>query len=326
MVRAKRQSGLTVPQLLNEAQRASAHQRYANVLWDLQAEDEKSTYEQLLFGLKLFLTLAEVSGLPTEVTMELLCTIHCETFQIHSPHSHPGLQKNVHGDRLLRFLATFVADANTPDRLAFAERLLGQVVKLSYAKDHGVRWRACQLVHCFMGSLPPTAELADEVAEGVERAMLERLEDAKPGVRGAAARALARLPDPGDDGMFSSCAVTEALAALLDSEKNKEVRKAVLASLPAHCSTTREQLVRRTRDEADEVRRLAYLAVAEKVALEELSVPERALLLRRGLGDRAPAVKEAAGAMVEGWLDEACEGEPLALLRELHIQQYPGEI
>ena len=55
---------LSVPVLLNEAQRASAsgHLRYAKVLWELQGEDATETLEQMIFGLKLFMTVPEVGG------------------------------------------------------------------------------------------------------------------------------------------------------------------------------------------------------------------------------------------------------------------------
>ena len=56
-------SALSVPVLLNEAQRASAsgHLRYAKVMWDLAGEDPEQTLQQLVFGAKVFMTVAEVS-------------------------------------------------------------------------------------------------------------------------------------------------------------------------------------------------------------------------------------------------------------------------
>ena len=51
-------------QLLNEAQKASAsgHVRYAKVLWELQEQDAEGTRAQLVFGMKLFMTVPEVRG------------------------------------------------------------------------------------------------------------------------------------------------------------------------------------------------------------------------------------------------------------------------
>jgi len=198
------------------------------------------------------------------------------------------------------------------------------LVPLSRAKDNAARWRACQLLHVIMASLPSDVALADDVADAVQDAMLERLDDSRPSVKAAAVRALARLPDPGNTGDFSDCPVTAALLDLLSSEKTKDVRRAVLASLPASLHT-KPQFLDRTRDEADEVRRIMYLAIAEKLPLQALSSDERALLIQRGLGDRCASVSDAARSMLETWLEVACGGEPLTLLRALSVQHHPKE-
>lgn len=221
-------------------------------------------------------------------------------------------------------MATFVSEVKSQDQVDVVEALLEDVVELSFAKDPSARWRACQLVHCIMGGLPGEAAISDDAADVVQEAMLQRLDDAKPNVRAAAARALARLPIPDDDGDFSDCPVTVALLELLTSEKSKDVRKAVLASLPA-APCTQKPLLDRTKDESDDVRSVTYLAIAEKVRLQALGASAGALLVRRGLGDRTEKVSEAAGQMVIAWLDNACEGEPLALLRWLNPAAHPEE-
>lgn len=55
---------LSVAQLLNEAQRgaASAHVRYAKMLWELATSDAVGTADQLLTAFKFFATVAEVGG------------------------------------------------------------------------------------------------------------------------------------------------------------------------------------------------------------------------------------------------------------------------
>ena len=55
-------SRLTIPQLLNEAQRgaASAHVRYAKMLWELTTSDAATALEQLVTAMKWFATVAEV--------------------------------------------------------------------------------------------------------------------------------------------------------------------------------------------------------------------------------------------------------------------------
>jgi hypothetical protein len=108
-------------------------------------------------------------------------------------------------DRILRFMATFASQVSDQEQLDFMEAVLQELVELSFAADHAARWRACQLIHCVMGSLPGEAALADDVADAVQDAMLERLDDAKPNVRAAAVRALARLPMPDDVSKNFSC-------------------------------------------------------------------------------------------------------------------------
>jgi hypothetical protein len=55
---------LSVPVLLNEAQKSSAsgHLRYAKVMWELASEDTDYTLEQLVLGMKLFMTVSEVGS------------------------------------------------------------------------------------------------------------------------------------------------------------------------------------------------------------------------------------------------------------------------
>ena len=72
-------------------------------------------------------------------------------------------------------------------------------------------------------------------------------------------------------------------------------------------------LVERTRDSADEVRRTAFLTVANKVSLAALSIAQRATLLRRGLAERVDDVRKAALVMLGKFLkgatasDVSCE-------------------
>eukprot|EP00887_Chlorella_sp_A99_P006352 scaffold3.g6352.t1 len=286
-------SGLSVGDLFNEAQRgsASSHIRYSKALWENVAEDPEGTYKQLVHVVKLLMTVAE---------------------------------KTVYQERLVRFLATFVGEVGTQEQLDFVEPLIAELAALSYAKDPTARWRACQLLQGLIVAVPSDADLSNRVADTVQAAMLERLEDARPAVRAAAVRALTRLPDPGEDGQFADCPVVATMLELLETEKNKDVRKAVMATLPA-CAATKPVFLERTRDEADEVRRVTYLAIADKVPIELLSKEELALLIQRGLGDRARPVADAARRMLEVFLEGGCGGGPLVLLQVLDVEQHSEE-
>lgn len=49
------------------------------------------------------------------------------------------------------------------------------------------------------------------------------------------------------------------------------------------------------------------------------------LQVRRGLGDRAPAVRAEVSKLVMQWLEDSCDGEPLRLVHQLDVQRHPGE-
>lgn len=74
-----------------------------------------------------------------------------------------------------------------------------------------------------------------------------------------------------------------------------------------------------------QVRKMAYMAIAERVPLSAMPAADATLLLRRGLTDRAGSVRDAvASKLLQGWLEEH-EGEPLQLIHALGVQAHPGE-
>jgi condensin complex subunit 3 len=79
-----------------------------------------------------------------------------------------------------------------------AERIMTRLVGLAHAEDKAVRYRVCQLLASIFNNLPPDAEVTEELADNMMAAMLERMKDKVPQVRAQAARALARLVDPGE--------------------------------------------------------------------------------------------------------------------------------
>ena len=85
-----------------------------------------------------------------------------------------------------------------------------------------------------------------------------------------------------------------------------------------------QDVIQRTLDVSDAVRKQAFAVLAAKCGVADLSVDQRALLLRRGLRDRANTVVEAAREMLRVWLADACEGEVTRLLRMLDVRQFPG--
>lgn len=101
--------------------------------------------------------------------------------------------------------------------------------------------------------------------------------------------------------IFASLPCAEPARQALSCDKHKEVRRAVLHSL-APSAPALPFLVQRTRDVSEDVRRATFLALANKVPLQSLSIAQRATLLHRGLADRAPPVRAAALVMLGKWM------------------------
>ena len=73
------------------------------------------------------------------------------------------------------------------------------------------------------------------------------------------------------------------------------------------------------------VRKQAYTVLATKSKMEDLTIEERACLLKRGLKDRSSGVASAAVALVQTWLLQDCEASILELLSKLDVRRYPGK-
>jgi condensin complex subunit 3 len=61
---------------------------------------------------------------------------------------------------------------------------------------------------------------------------------------------------------------------------------------------TIDDVILRTRDVVDEVRRHAFRVIGSKVALEKLTIAQRINLLKDGLSDRSDAVRECCVDML----------------------------
>ena len=230
-------------------------------------------------------------------------------------------QRDLCAERVVRFLVGFTAarpEAREEEADDFAEAFLGFLLNLAGARDKAVRFRTCQIVAGVLNALGPDAEISDDLYERMEDVMLERLRDKCAAVRAQAARALSRLQDGGDGGDFSDDKITQAFLTLLGAEKQPQVRKAILGSL-AISDHTISHVVERTRDAADDVRRVAYLALTSKVPVGSVSIALRASAARRGLAERSPSVRAAAVEMLKRW-HLAFEGDALALLAALDAE------
>ncbi|KAH9029983.1 nuclear condensing complex subunit [Lactarius pseudohatsudake] len=234
-------------------------------------------------------------------------------------------------DRAVKFVAGYIKFLNakaTEERLKqeegednddestatrFTYRLLKHFLKGFEAKDKNVRYR----VVCFVAEvISHLGELDEDIYNTLRTALLERVRDKESFIRVQAVAALAKICGSEDLGELAEDeqTATEVLEDLLAHDPSADVRRAALLNIPITVDTLPTVLAR-TRDIDTTVRRLVYgnilLAHAEPPdgALpgaahpRALTIAQRELIVRNGLGDREPAVRAAAGKLVGAWVD-----------------------
>ncbi|XP_008684034.1 condensin complex subunit 3 [Ursus maritimus] len=226
-------------------------------------------------------------------------------------------------ERVIDFAAKFVTSFHQSDVEDDEEEEDGGILNYLFtfllksheANSNAVRFRVCQLINKLLGSMPENAQIDDDLFDKINEAMLIRLKDKIPNVRIQAVLALSRLQDPKDD----ECPVVNAYATLIENDSNSEVRRAVLSCI-APSAKTLPQIVGRTKDVKEAVRKLAYQVLAEKVHMRAMSIAQRVMLLQQGLNDRSDAVKQAVQKhLLQGWL-RFTEGNILELLHRLDVE------
>uniref|UniRef100_A0A7N5P569 Non-SMC condensin I complex subunit G n=1 Tax=Ailuropoda melanoleuca TaxID=9646 RepID=A0A7N5P569_AILME len=226
-------------------------------------------------------------------------------------------------ERVIDFAAKFVTSFHQSDIEDNEEEEDGGILNYLFtfllksheANSNAVRFRACQLINKLLGSMPENAQIDDDLFDKINEAMLIRLKDKIPNVRIQAVLALSRLQDPKDD----ECPVVNAYTTLIENDSNSEVRRAVLSCI-APSAKTLPQIVGRTKDVKEAVRKLAYQVLAEKVHMRAMSIAQRVMLLQQGLNDRSDAVKQAVQKhLLQGWL-RFTEGNILELLHRLDVE------
>ncbi|XP_020025767.2 condensin complex subunit 3 [Castor canadensis] len=228
-------------------------------------------------------------------------------------------------ERVIEFAAKFVTSFHQSDVKDEEEEeeedggilnyLLTFLLKCHEANSNAVRFRVCQLINKLLGSMPENAQIDDDLFDRINEAMLTRLKDKIPNVRIQAVLALSRLQDPKDD----ECPVVNAYATLIENDSNPEVRRAVLSCI-APSAKTLPKIVERTKDVKENVRKLAYQIVAEKVHMRAMSIAQRVMLFQQGLNDRSDAVKQAMQKhLLQSWL-RFTEGNILELLHRLDVE------
>jgi condensin complex subunit 3 len=228
------------------------------------------------------------------------------------------------GDRILRFLGTFLSHAAEKDNEIFASgededhspetptaRLTSSLIALigpvMGAKDKMVRFRATQITAHIVNSLE---SIDDELYHAIRQNLLRRLRDKEASVRVQAVLGLGRLAgdDGEDDGNDDNSALLEKLIEIMQNDTSADVRKTLLTNLPL-APMTLPYLLERARDLDAATRRALYSRLLPTLGdFRHLSLSMREKLLRWGLRDRDESVRKATSKLFyDRWVED-CAG------------------
>ncbi|XP_077426614.1 condensin complex subunit 3 isoform X2 [Vanacampus margaritifer] len=206
-------------------------------------------------------------------------------------------------------------DDEDDDDHPFLSFLFNFLLESHKANSHAVRFRVCQLINKLLGSMAENAQIDDDLFDRIHQAMLIRVTDKFSNVRIQAALAMTRLQQPSDP----DCPTINAFMLILENDTNPEVRRAVLSCI-AMSPHTLPRLLKRTRDVKENVRKLAYKVLADKVHVRALSIAQRVSVLEQGLHDTSEGVKEVVCfELLPAWLLRL-DGNVMELLHRLDVE------
>ncbi|XP_030005592.1 condensin complex subunit 3 isoform X1 [Sphaeramia orbicularis] len=202
-----------------------------------------------------------------------------------------------------------------PEDHPFLSFIFNFLLESHKANSHAVRFRACQLINKLLGSMAENAQIDDDLFDRIHQAMLVRVTDKFPNVRIQAALAMTRLQQPKDP----DCPTINAFMLILENDSNAEVRRAVLSCI-AMSPLTLPKVLKRTRDIKENVRKLAYQVLADRVHIKALTIAQRVGLLQQGLHDTSEVVREVVcSRLLPAWLGRL-EGGAIELLHRLDVE------
>ncbi|KAM9793100.1 condensin complex subunit 3 [Neosynchiropus ocellatus] len=206
-------------------------------------------------------------------------------------------------------------DEEEDDDHPFLSFIFNFLLESHKASSHAVRFRVCQLINKLLGSMAENAQIDDDLFDSIHQAMLIRVTDKFPNVRIQAALAMTRLQQPADP----DCPTINAYMLILENDSNAEVRRAVLSCI-AMSPRTLPRVIKRTRDVKENVRKLAYQVLSEKVHIKALSIAQRVSLLQHGLHDTSEAVRGiVCSSLLPAWL-QLLDGNIIELLHRLDVE------
>ncbi|KAL8783296.1 MAG: hypothetical protein Q9213_004730 [Squamulea squamosa] len=236
------------------------------------------------------------------------------------------------GDRIVRFLGTFLRRANDKDAAIVSKvdaeddqtlsetpstrltsHILSIILPLLASKEKVVRYRATQLVATIINSLD---SVDDDSYHLIRTGLLRRVRDKEPMIRVQAVLGLGRLAsNEGEDDQDNADSdddyangLLDKLLEVLQNDPSAEVRRALLLNLPL-APKSLPFLLERARDVDAATRRSLYSRLLPALGdFRHLSLSMREKLLRWGLRDRDENVRKATGKLFrERWIAD-CVG------------------
>ncbi|KAJ7454809.1 nuclear condensing complex subunit [Mycena latifolia] len=188
----------------------------------------------------------------------------------------------------------------------FTAKLLKFLLKGFQAKDKAVRYRVIFIVAEMVAHL---GEVDEDIYKNLRTALLDRIHDKEGMIRVQVVLALSKLAgseDPSELGEGERT-VLQVLIDTLSTDPSSEVRRATMLNIPIS-STSLPALLSRSRDTETTIRKLLYSSVLDGAAKasahpKTLTVAQRELLVRNGLGDREKTVRAAAATLIGTWVE-----------------------
>ncbi|KAJ8105375.1 hypothetical protein OPT61_g10218 [Boeremia exigua] len=229
------------------------------------------------------------------------------------------------GDRVVRFLATFLKHATEKDQINAAAldgeyettdtpatRLNTLIFKIALrllqSKDKTLRFRAVQIITHMVNNLE---QIDDNIFALVKAGLTKRLRDKEPSVRVQAVLGLGRLISNDEDELDDeddedeANSILERLVGIMINDPDAQVRRTILSNIPFWPTTLRYQL-ERARDVDVTTRRIVYTRILPNLNdFRYLSLAERDKMIRWGLRDRDDTVRKAAARLFyERWIED----------------------
>ncbi|KJA27084.1 hypothetical protein HYPSUDRAFT_131697 [Hypholoma sublateritium FD-334 SS-4] len=209
----------------------------------------------------------------------------------------------------------------------FTGRLLSALQQAFHAKDKNVRYR---VLFTLLQMIAHLGEIDEDVYNDLVRALVERINDKEASIRSIAAICLAKLAVSEGSSEVEEIPVLAVLLEAMSYDSSAEVRRAILMNVPLD-NRTFPAVLDRTRDTDQSIRKLVYGNVllrctqnkddatlnapgSESTHPRMLSIEQRELIVKNGLGDRDPTVKSAAAILISKWMKLVTEDEILSLL------------